>query len=176
VGADLCGGAPGARGRRTRDVSTPRVSIVLPTRNGATTLPAVLGAISRQRVDFPFEVIAVDSSSSDGAADLLRGRVDRLITIAADDFDHGLTRNLGIEQARGELVVLLVQDALPAADSWLAALTAPLFADDRLAGAFARQLPRPASSPIARYYLERWIASSPVARTVAVANLSLINI
>ena len=151
-------------------MSTPRVSIVLPTRNGATTLPAVLGAISRQRDNFNFEVIAVDSSSSDGTADLLRGRVDRLITIAADDFDHGLTRNLGIEQARGELVVLLVQDALPAADSWLAALTAPLFADDRLAGAFARQLPRPDASPIARYYLERWIASSPVARTVAVAN------
>lgn len=151
-------------------MSTPRVSIVLPTRNGATTLPAVLDAISRQRDNFHFEVIAVDSSSSDGTAELLRSRVDRLITIAADDFDHGLTRNLGIEQARGELIVLLVQDALPASDSWLAALTAPLFADDRLAGTFARQRPRPDASPIARYYLERWIASSPVARTIAVAN------
>ena len=146
------------------------VSIVLPTRNGAATLPAVLDAISRQRVDFPFEVIAVDSSSTDGTADLLRRRVDRLLSVAADAFDHGLTRNLGIEQARGELVVLLVQDALPAADSWLAALTAPLFADDRLAGTFARQLPRPDASPIARYYLDRWIASSVVARTIAVAN------
>jgi hypothetical protein len=29
-----------------------KVSIVLPTRNGAATLPAVLDAISRQRVDF----------------------------------------------------------------------------------------------------------------------------
>lgn len=151
-------------------MSTPRVSIVLPTLNGATTLPAVLDAISRQRVGFPFEVIAVDSSSSDGTAELLRSRVDRLITIAAGDFDHGLTRNLGIEQARGELVVLLVQDALPAADSWLDALTAPLFADDRLAGAFARQRPRPDASPLARYYHERWIASSPLARTIAVAN------
>jgi len=43
-------------------VSPPRVSIVLPTRNGAATLPAVLDAIARQRVDFPFEVVAVDSS------------------------------------------------------------------------------------------------------------------
>jgi glycosyltransferase involved in cell wall biosynthesis len=80
-------------------MSTPRASIVLPTRNGAATLPAVLDAISRQRADFSFEVIAVDSSSTDGTADLLRRRCDRLISIAAEAFDHGLTRNLGIEQA-----------------------------------------------------------------------------
>jgi rhamnosyltransferase len=151
-------------------MSTPRASIVLPTRNGAATLPAVLDAISRQRADFSFEVIAVDSSSTDGTADLLRRRCDRLISIAAEAFDHGLTRNLGIEQARGELIVLLVQDALPASDSWLASLTAPLLADTRLAGTFARQLPRPDASPLARSYHERWIASSAVARTVAVTD------
>lgn len=147
----------------------PRVSIVMPTRNGMATLPAVLDAISSQRVEFPFEIIAVDSASSDGTADLLRGRVDRLIGISDDAFDHGLTRNVGIQQARGELVVLLVQDALPASDSWLARLTAPLFADQRIAGAFARQLPRPDASAITRYHLERWIASSPVARAIALS-------
>ena len=151
-------------------MSAPLVSIVIPTRNGVATLPALLDAIARQRVDFPFEIIAVDSASSDGTADLLRGRVDRLIGIPADAFDHGLTRNLGIEQSGGELVVLLVQDALPASDSWLARLTAPLIADDSLAGAFARQLPRPDASTITRCHLERWVASSGVARTIAVAN------
>jgi rhamnosyltransferase len=151
-------------------VSPPRVSIVLPTRNGAATLPAVLDAITRQRVDFPFEVVAVDSSSADGTADLLRRRVDRLIGIAAGTFDHGLTRNLGIDQAGGELVVLLVQDALPASDSWLAALTQPLLDDDRLAGTFARQVPRPDASAIARDYLDRSFASSAVARTSSVAS------
>jgi rhamnosyltransferase len=141
----------------------------MPTRNGMPTLPAVLDAISRQRIDVPFEIVAVDSASSDGTADLLRSRVDRLIGISDDAFDHGLTRNLGIQQARGELVVLLVQDALPASDLWLAALTAPLFADHGLAAAFARQLPRPDASAVTRYYLERSAASSPVARTIAVA-------
>jgi rhamnosyltransferase len=151
-------------------VSTPVVSIVLPTRNGATTLPAVLAAISGQRVDFPFELIAVDSSSSDGTPDLLRRHGGQVITVAADGFDHGLTRNLGIEQARGELVVLLVQDALPASDSWLAAITAPLVEDDRVAGAFARQLPRPDASPLARHQLAQWVASSTTPRTIAVTD------
>jgi rhamnosyltransferase len=150
-------------------MSAPLVSIVLPTRNGAATIPALLDSIARQRVHFPFEIVAVDSSSSDGTADLLRGRVDQLISIPADAFDHGLTRNLGIERAGGELIVLLVQDALPASGSWLAALTGPLIADDRVAGAYARQLPRPDASAITRHYHARWVASSDVARTSAVA-------
>ena len=153
-------------------MSAPLVSIVVPTHNGASTLPALLDAISRQRVDFPFEIIAIDSASADGTPELLRRLVDRVITIPAQDFDHGLTRNLAIEQARGELIVLLVQDAVPASESWLRELTAPLLADDRLAGTYARQLPRPDASPLTRLYLERWMASSSVGRTAAIAGAS----
>jgi glycosyltransferase involved in cell wall biosynthesis len=159
---------PQPRGRWARRVSPPAVSIVIPTRNGAATLPALLDAIARQRVDFPVEVVAIDCASTDGTSNLLRGRVDRLVPIATAAFDHGLTRNLGIEQARGDLIVLLVQDALPASDTWLAALTAPLLDDDRVAGAFARQLPRPDASPIARAYLARWAASSETPRMYSV--------
>lgn len=151
-------------------MTRPRVSIVLPTRNGAATLPALLDALARQRVDFPFEIIAVDSASIDGTADLLRGRVDRLIGISRDSFNHGLTRNLAVAQAQGELIVLLVQDALPASELWLAALTAPLIADQGLAGAFARQIPRPDASAITRYALARWGGSSVAARTLAIAD------
>ena len=143
-------------------VSAPLVSIVLPTRNGTATLPAVLDAISCQRVDFPFEIIAVDSASTDGTVDLLRRRVDRVISISDDAFDHGLTRNLGIEQAQGELVVMLVQDAVPASESWLAALTAPLFADQqsrghlRTAAASARRERRHALLPRAFGRVATW--------------------
>ena len=152
------------------DVTPPRVSVVLPTRNGAATLPAVLDALSRQRVDFPFEIIAVDSESSDGTPELLRPRIDRLISIAARSFDHGLTRNLGVENVRGELVVLLVQDAVPESDEWLAALTEPLLADATLAGTFARQRPRPDASAITRHYLARWMATAETGHVAAVAN------
>ena len=40
--------------------------------------------------------------------------------------------------------------------------------DDRVAGAFARQLPRADASPIARAYLARWAASSEKPRVCAV--------
>ena len=146
-------------------MSTPLVSIVLPTRNGAATLPAVLDAIDRQRTDFMFEVVAVDSSSTDGTAELLRARVARVVGVPDGTFDHGLTRNAGVEIARGELIVLMVQDAVPASDYWLATLIAPLRADHRVAGVYARQLPRADASPLTQYYLSQWAAAAEAGRT-----------
>jgi rhamnosyltransferase len=58
----------------------------------------------------------------------------RVIPIDAQDFDHGLTRDLGAEHARGRILVFLNQDAVPADDRWLERLTRPLFErSDRVA-------------------------------------------
>jgi rhamnosyltransferase len=147
---------------------SPPVSIVLLTRNGSATLPAVLDGIAAQEAAFPFEVVAIDSGSSDGSAELLARRVDRLIRIPPDQFNHGLTRNLGIRHARGDLVVLLVQDAVPASARWLAELTRPLRDDPRLAGSYARQIVRPDASAITRHHLGNWIATATTPRTTFV--------
>lgn len=143
----------------------PLCSIALVTRNGAATLPAVLDAIRRQRVDFAFEIVAVDSSSTDGSQALLSRSVDRLEIIPAAAFNHGSTRNLAVGLARGELVVLLVQDAIPADDQWLANLTRPLRSHPLLSATFARQVPRPESGSIARRSLEHAIVAGRIPRT-----------
>jgi rhamnosyltransferase len=148
-------------------VSEPAISIVIPTYNGMGTLPALLDAIASQEVNAAVEVVAVDSASRDGTRDLLRQRVDKLIEIPPDEFDHGLTRNLGVQHARGALVVLMVQDALPASKTWLASLIAPLAEDPTVAGSFARQQPRVDASAITRYYAERATAAGPTPRVVS---------
>jgi len=140
------------------------VSIVVPTLDGAATLPALLDAVAAQRAPFAHEVVAVDSGSSDGTLELLEARADRLVRVERAAFDHGLTRNLGVEAARGDLVVLMVQDAVPASPDWLASLVAPLLEDASVAGAYARQVPRPDASRLTRTYLARWAAASPDAR------------
>jgi rhamnosyltransferase len=119
----------------------------------------VLDRVAAQQIDAGVETVAVDSGSRDGTVTLLEGRVDRMLRIPPAAFNHGLTRNLGIAQCRGDLVVLLVQDALPAADDWLARLTRPLREDGSLAGTFARQLPRPEASALARHALARYRAA-----------------
>ena len=148
-------------------MSVPLVSIVLVTRNGGDMLRATLDAIARQRTDFTTEVVVVDSGSVDGTLPLLERAARQVIHISPESFNHGRTRNLAIAHALGELVVLLVQDALPASDDWLARLVAPLRADLRVAGAFARQQPRPHASAITRHYLNGWVAASAVSRSVS---------
>jgi len=139
-------------------VSIPRVSIVLVTRNGMDTLPSVLNAINEQRIDCPVETVAVDSGSTDGSVELLKRSVNRFVSIPRDSFNHGLTRNLGIAHSEGDLIVLLVQDAVPATSTWLAELIAPLRRNAAIAGTYARQRVRPNASAVTRYYDERRIA------------------
>jgi len=149
---------------------TPRFSVVIPTRNGAATLPELLQVLWKQRTNGSVEIIVVDSGSTDGTIELLQPRVQSLIQIPPHEFDHGLTRNLAIERARGEFVVMLVQDALPVGDTFLESLAAPLARDPRVAGTFARQQPRPDASAITRHQLHNWVASRTDAHTSELPN------
>jgi rhamnosyltransferase len=135
------------------------VSVVLVTRNGIATLPALLDALWQQRTAGPLEIVAVDSGSTDGTRELLASRVTTLLDVAPAAFNHGLTRNLGIERASGDFVVLIVQDALPVSPEWIEHLTRPLILDPQLAGTFARQVARPDASALTRHYLGLWVAS-----------------
>lgn len=149
---------------------TPKFSVVIPTKNGAATLPALLDALHAQRTVGSLEIIGVDSGSTDGTIELLRSRAHSVITISSEEFDHGHARNLGVSQARGEFVVLLVQDALPVGDTFAESLAAPLVRNAKVAGAFARQQARPDASTLTRHYLENWIASRPEPHMSALVN------
>jgi rhamnosyltransferase len=86
--------------------------------------------------------------------------------IPPEAFNHGLTRNIAVERTHGDLVVLIVQDAVPASDTWLAELTLPLRRDESFAGTFARQMPRPDAGPITREYLARASVAAAESRTL----------
>lgn len=132
------------------------------------TLPAVLAAVARQRVDADVEIVCVDTASTDGTVRFLRERGATVASIARDAFNHGTTRNAAIGQAHGEFVVLLSQDAEPADDHWLAALIAPLLADPHVAGCTARQELRATAGAVARQYHEQWAGSSLEPRRSAI--------
>jgi len=151
-------------------MTAPLVSIVVPTLNGAETIMDLLGAIYTQRTSFKFEVVAVDSGSTDATVGLLMERGGaRVLHVTPGSFNHGATRNLAIEAARGEIVALIVQDAQPASLDWLERLVQPLRADPGLAGTYARQLPRPGASALTRHYLGHWMAGSGEPRIASLA-------
>jgi rhamnosyltransferase len=130
------------------------ISIVIPVRNGSADLARCLDAVAAQQVEEEVEVVVVDSSSTDGSAELARQRGARVEVILQADFRHGSARNLGASLARGETLVLTTQDACPVGDRWLAALCRPLHEDDALAAVYGRQLPNDDATPPERYFLD----------------------
>lgn len=118
---------------------TPLISVVIPVKNGADTLRACLDGIFRQTLRDQMEVIVIDSGSTDGTLDLLKEYPVRVHHLAPGEFNHGETRNLGVELSRGEFVVMTVQDATPAGDDWLALMIAH-FSDPAVAGVCGQQI------------------------------------
>jgi Glycosyl transferase family 2 len=93
-------------------VSRDRVSVVIPTFNGAQTLPATLRSLRRQ-TRRPDEVIVVDDGSSDPRSRALLARLPGWVTLVSqENAGPGVARNLGIERSSGELVLPLDDDDL----------------------------------------------------------------
>ena len=85
----------------------PRVSIVIPTKDGAQTLPQLLVALAQQKASFDHEIVAIDSGSKEGSVEILREHGAQVESIPPADFNHGETRNLGVRRTRGEFIALL---------------------------------------------------------------------
>lgn len=130
---------------------SPTISVVIPTLNAGRWLPALLRSLHDQRPTPPLDIIVVDSGSTDDTL-AVAGADDVVRVLTVETFTHGGARNLGIQAARGDVVVLMTQDAEPAETGPLEALIAPL-ADASVAGAYARQIPRDDAPPLERFFL-----------------------
>lgn len=141
-----------------RPASADAVAIVLLTKNGGAFLEECLQAILRQKSRYSFEILAVDSGSTDATRAILKKHAVRVTEIPARDFNHGRTRNLAASLASPgvEYLVYLSQDATPL-PGWLDALVHTVAGGPSVAGAFSRHVPRPDCNPLlARRILEEW--------------------
>ena len=116
----------------------------------------MLGKLSAQNANFSYEILVVDSGSVDGTIERARRYGATVHQIPGAEFNHGETRNLGISLSRGEYVALLVQDAVPLDERWLAAMVEDLDRDGRAAGVYGRQIPHPESSVLTRALVNSW--------------------
>ncbi|MGL6337900.1 MAG: glycosyltransferase family 2 protein, partial [Waterburya sp.] len=101
-------------------------SVVIPVKNGDEFLDEVLQQVLSQKTDFAYEVIVIDSGSTDRSLEIIKNYDVNLIQIDAKKFNHGLTRNLGVQKSSGEFIAFVTQDATPVNDQWLQNLVMPL--------------------------------------------------
>src|SRR2546430_2624087 len=98
-------------------------AVVIPTFNAGAAFQSLLDRLSAQKPLPPSEIIVVDSGSTDQTKAVALAAGARIIEWNKP-YNHGLARDAGIAAANSEIVLLTVQDALPAGTDWLARMVA----------------------------------------------------
>lgn len=93
----------------------PRVSVVIPIYNAASTVARAIDSVLRQTLQ-DFEIIVVDDGSTDDVQQVLERYGDRVFYIYQEHRGCSAARNRGISEARGEYIAFLDAD-----DWWLPA-------------------------------------------------------
>lgn len=126
-----------------RRIMQPKASVLIPVKNGGALLAEVLDAVLAQEAPWPFEVLIVDSGSSDDSVALAQGRGVRTWSIAPAEFGHGRTRNYLASLSHGDFLVFIT-NAKPADAHWLRHLVQVATARPMWPARLARTAPTPA--------------------------------
>ncbi|MBI5100170.1 MAG: glycosyltransferase family 2 protein [Nitrospirae bacterium] len=116
------------------------ISIIIPTLNASKFLPDLLTKLVLQTVKDK-EIMVIDSSSRDDTVEIAKSFNAKVVFIPKEEFDHGGTRNLGGIESKGDILVYMTQDTIPANEYSLENLIKPLHNNNEIAAIFGRQLP-----------------------------------
>ncbi len=118
-------------------------TVVIPTLNAVGEIDPLLDKLLTQKTSFSFDVLVIDSASDDGTQQILERYASQhdcisYIGIQRSEFQHGKTRDMGIEKAKGDYVAFLTQDALPYDQHWLEKLIKSFGVDEKIVGVFGK--------------------------------------
>lgn len=119
----------------------PKVSAVVRTKNCEGIIGQTLASLFSQTFN-DFELIVVDSGSSDRTLDVVKNYPCNVIHMDPKQYLSGRSLNLGASHATADLLVFLNSDTVPLTQRALGTLVEAL-ADPSVCAAFARQVPRP---------------------------------
>lgn len=112
----------------------PFVSLIVLNWNGLRYLPGCFGSLCRQTYRH-CEIIMVDNGSNDGSVEYVRGHFPEIRIIQnGRNLGFAAGNNVGIQQARGELIGLVNNDT-EAASTWLEELVRAICTFPQAAGA-----------------------------------------
>lgn len=129
------------------DVEVGKLGLLVPTYNAGKLWRRWLEALAKQTCK-PAWCLVIDSGSADATVEWARQSGLDVYIISAKQFNHGGTRQLGVNMlAEAEIIVFLTQDAILADEHSLANLVG-VFRDKNIGAAYGRQLPRAESKAL----------------------------
>lgn len=117
-----------------------KLQIIIPIYRPDDKFLRLLSMIKQQSIsDIP--VLLIDSGKGISYADAIGGMNVEIRHISSQDFNHGGTRQWGIDQcSESDIYVFLTQDAIPA-DAYAIENLVAAFDDEQVGSAYGRQLP-----------------------------------
>ena len=123
-----------------------KVAVCIPVLNGGSLFRELADSLSLQR-GLGFRTLVIDSGSNDGSVNVAQAHGFAVVSILPQDFNHGGTRQQGVEMlTEADNFIFLTQDAVLADAYSIAALVA-CFESPTIGMAYGRQLPRPDAGP-----------------------------
>ena len=140
------------------------ISLIIPTLNASPYLENILEVINNQTLK-PDEILIIDSSSNDNTLEIAHKFSVKTITIERKGFNHGGTRNFAVHHTKGDVVILLTQDAIPQDFDFVRNLIEP-FKQPKIAASFGRQYPRIDAKPPEKFARLFNYPSKPIIKSI----------
>ncbi len=115
----------------------PRCSIIIRAFNEEQHIGKLLTGIKKQTLQ-NYEVILVDSGSTDSTVEIASGFDTRIVSIVPEEFTFGRSLNRGIKAAAGKYIIIISAHCYPVYPDWLEQLLKP-FEDPQIAVCYGKQ-------------------------------------
>lgn len=119
-----------------------QVSVVIPTKNGGQDFGRLMKMLNQQKGFREIEIVIVDSGSSDSTVEIAKQYGAKVIEILPEEFSHSYARNLGVQKAQGEYVLVMTQDAMPTSLFWIRNFYHALTHQSNIAAVSCGEFPR----------------------------------
>lgn len=112
-------------------------SIIIITKNQKDYLTKTLPVLKNQNYKDEYEIIVVDSGSTDGAREYCLKNKVKVIDMPPENFNFAHSFNKGASFAKGTYLVRLSGDCLPIGSNWLEEMIKP-FKNPKVGGVFGK--------------------------------------
>lgn len=102
------------------------ISVTIMVRDSGPILDEFLKRLSKQKTELPHELVVLYFGTGKNTLDRLKPFSSKIIKIAPDKFDMGISRDLVCKNTSGKYIVTVSIDALPINNSWLQELITPI--------------------------------------------------